>query len=73
MDKPLFYVNDHLGLGSPDTYAVYPLESGSCLPAGTTPNDWVTLIDVHDKTTFNMTRKMLDDQLVTGNWKKVER
>lgn len=64
MITPLFYVEDHLGLGSPNTYAVYysAFEGRR------------VLMDVHEVTyTFNMTAKELDDQLASGNWKKVER
>lgn len=64
MTTPLFYVEDHLGLGSPNTYAVYysAFEGRR------------VLVDVHDLNyIINMTAKELDDQLVTGNWKRVTR
>lgn len=64
MTTPLFYVEDHLGLGTPNTYAVYysAFEGRRVLR------------DVHDLNyIINMTAKELDDQLASGNWKKVER
>lgn len=58
--EPLFYVEDHTGLGTPNVYAVWDLGG-----------DVYTLLDAHQEdVSFEIPKDILHDFIDTGYWRK---